>query len=247
MKHLPASLRRGIALGAMAILYASLPAAAMEPHRLSVEELRLIESLSQEKRTLWSNTMSSVTAAEEKREMTFDQAERRLKQKLRELAGTAPYENNVRSWLAPFIEKNPGNPDIAAFYEEAIATARNVDAGRLAPQTANKIIEEKRIRLNRQLAAKGMHSVTADAAPDILELNCTVTLPDGRQRTSLLTIDYVNATVNGSKAAFDEKEIRWTQTESVGTTELHQTLNRTSGFYSIGTGEFTGLWTGHCN
>lgn len=146
------------------------------------------------------------------------------------------YENYIESWLAPSKPNYPANSPWWGFYSDAIATAKDVDSGKLSDESAWKLIDERRLKFNQELAAL--------SAPKLVTLNCAMTGKDGRQVEKALTIDYTNTQVNGQKAEFYENEIHWSTNN--GTTNYYFTLNRLSGFLNASSDRFPGVWAGRC-
>ena len=147
------------------------------------------------------------------------------------------YQNFVESWLGQYKANYPANSPWWTLYYYAIGIAKDVDKGKMSDENAAKLIEEKRLKVNQEMAAL--------TAPKVVNLNCSVTSSGGSQNEIALTIDYTNMQVNGFKAEFYENEIRWTVPDPVNP-DSHFTLNRLSGFVSGGTYQSSNLVTGHC-
>jgi hypothetical protein len=146
------------------------------------------------------------------------------------------YETYIESWLGQYKSNWPANSPWWGFYYYAIATAKDVDNGKISDQNAAKLIEDKRLKVEQEVAA---HS-----APKVVTLNCSIS-GYGVNGEKALTINYTNMQVNGQKAEFYENDILWTEQSSDGIV-YHCTLNRLSGFINISIDNFPNLITGRC-
>ena len=150
------------------------------------------------------------------------------------------YLLKIKSWLDPNKAANSNNRLWLSFYDEAIEIAQQVEGGTVLPFVADKMIEDKRLALNKAMVA---------AKPNIVNLNCSLEfynpiLNINQHRDEAITIDYTNSTVNGIQATFSDTLISWqAQGKSYsGETRLyHFSINRLSGFYNT-----DGGWSGHC-
>ena len=143
------------------------------------------------------------------------------------------YQANIKAWLDPFKSVNAKNLPWQEFYKEAIEIAQEVKNGKIEPQIADKMIEDKRLALNQSM----------DKAKRVT-LNCTsmkMSSSNKQLPDSPVTIDFTKSTVNGVSATINEDTISW----ATSTKEII-IINRLSGFISIGTDQFPALITGHC-
>ena len=147
------------------------------------------------------------------------------------------FELSVWMWLDPLKPNWPAASPWWGFYNYAIAIAKNVDSGKISDEAGRKLIEERRLALNQELAAA--------AAPKVVTLNCALSGPDGKPVERAIMIDYSNLKVSGYPANFYENEIRWSYKTGAGA-NVNNTLNRLSGFLQIGDEEFPALITGRC-
>jgi len=148
------------------------------------------------------------------------------------------YQKQIESWLDPFKSSYTADSPWWGFYSYAIAEAKDVDSGKISEQEAAKMIDERRLKLNQEIASTSV--------PKLATLNCLLVSGNGEQNEIGLTIDYTNMQVNGYKAEFHENVIRWSIPATNGSTKFYESLNRLSGFYNSGSDQFPSLWTGHC-
>jgi hypothetical protein len=135
-----------------------------------------------------------------------------------------------------------GSPDARSssfwpeFTRDALAIAERVDSGLIPREEGSRLLEERRHRFNNDLATASQ-----------VTLNCAYQGSDGRRMDGPVVIDYMRQQVNGFSAQFSDTMIQWETSSSDGRIKYTNTLNRLSGFTSIGSGEFPTLFTGQCS
>lgn len=203
------------------------------------EQMRLAQDI-QAKKRIEAETRplinGKITYAEYNRRQ--DQKLKDAEERMKEAGFDHRYENYVEAWLSPNKSAYPSGSPWWGFYNYAIATAKDVDRGKISEEEAAKLIEDKRLKVNEEIAAS--------AAPKVTTLNCPVHGPAGEQGDIPIAIDYTNMKVNGRKADFYENSIRWSIPSTDGSSDTDFTLNRLSGFINVGSDQFPSLMSGYC-
>lgn len=99
------------------------------------------------------------------------------------------YQIVVEAWLAPGKSSYPQGSPWWDFYKYSIATARDVDAGKLAQADGQMLIEARRLKLNSELAGP--------SAENQATLNCNVSDGDKLRVEQAILLDYSRKQVNG--------------------------------------------------
>jgi len=170
----------------------------------------------------------------------IDQAGQKWLTKYQKEHGIDPqrYEHAIESWLAPFKSNYAANSPWWGFYSDAIATAKDVDGGKISEATGQKLIDDRRLKFNQELADSSAQKLT--------NLNCVINSDTMQQREFALEIDYDNKKVNGRNAEFYDNEIRWyLRTDSDGI-KIFNVLNRLSGFLSFQTDQARVMGAARC-
>ena len=150
---------------------------------------------------------------------------------------THSYQNFIEAWLAPSKAMYPQGSPWWDFYRYSIATAMDVDAGKLAQAEGQGLIEARRLKLNAEL--------TGQPAESQATLNCNVSDGDKLRVERAILLDYGRKQVNGLPALFSDTGITW-DSDATGGGKLHHNLNRLSGFISVGSTEYPVMFSGYC-
>jgi hypothetical protein len=169
-------------------------------------------------------------------EITYADYMRRRSMLMAALAETAndsnTFQTYIESWLGPMREKFPADSPWQGFYNYAISVAKDVDSLKISKEEGNKLIEDRRLKINQEIASA--------SSPKVTTLNCTLILNNGQRSDIPLTLDYTNSTVNGFKAQIQETDIYWSSGE------YRNSLNRLSGFINITSEKLHNPLSGKC-
>ena len=147
------------------------------------------------------------------------------------------YQNFIEAWLAPSKVTYPQGSPWWDFYRYSIATAKDVDAGKLAQAEGQNLIEARRLKLNSELAGQSTEGQAT--------LNCNISDGDKLRVERAILLDYGRKQVNGLPALFSDTVITW-DSDATGGGKLHNNLNRLSGFISVGSTEYPVMFSGYC-
>lgn len=143
-------------------------------------------------------------------------------------------KKEIEAWLTESSKSWPSNSPLWDFYNYSMQIAKDLGDGKISRQTANELIEAKRVSVNQEIAASLM--------PKTATLNCSFEM-SGITQEIPLRIDYTKKSVDGNKAIFTETEIMWKSSSKDGTV-FANILNRISG--NLITSGYEALLQAHC-
>lgn len=160
-----------------------------------------------------------------------------FKQSFNEAQSKRQYQTEMENWLDAGKSKYGNFKPFWSFYEFAIETSKKVDQKLIPKETGEKAIEERRLQFNKEWAEEN--------APKPVLLNCSFDGTNGFHMDRPMNIDFAKNQVNGYSAQISESEIR-VRLPSKNGDDVLLTINRLSGYGTMGSEKFPMLVSGYC-
>lgn len=160
-----------------------------------------------------------------------------FKQSYYEAQSKRQYQTEIESWLDAGKSKYGNFKPFWSFYEFAVEISKKVDQKLILREAGEKAIEERRLQFNKDWAEEN--------APKPVMLNCSFDGGKNFRTDWPMNIDFAKSQVNGYSAQISESEIH-ARFPSKNGDDTFLTINRLSGFGTMGSEKFPILVSGYC-